>query len=102
MIFDFVGSIFMSQNDNGRKPNFLFSCRRGPSQSNGMARAGWLPWGEIFFKNKIQRPIAWHQIHMFAFVCVCVCVCALVYVEISMEDGGLYCTFDGTCPLTLP
>jgi hypothetical protein len=44
MIFDFVGSIFMSQND---KPNFLILMQTGPSQSNGMARAGWLPWGEI-------------------------------------------------------
>jgi hypothetical protein len=56
-----------------------------------MARAGWLARAEK--KNsKIQRSIAWHQIHMFA----------LVYVEISKEDGSLYCTFDGACPLTLP
>ncbi len=89
--FDFVGSIFMSRNDNGSKPKFFILMQTGPSHSNGMARAGWLPRAEKKIK-KIQRSIAWHQIHMFA----------LVYVEISKEDGSLYSTFDGVCPLTLP
>ncbi len=49
--FDFVGSIFMSRNDNGSKPNFLFSCRRG--QVTLMGWQGLVGW--LGLKKKIQK-----------------------------------------------
>jgi hypothetical protein len=85
----------------------FFSHAHGPSHSNGMARAHWLPRAE---KNKIIKfkdPLhGTRSTCLLLCVCVCVFVCVrvhgLVYVGISKEDGSLYCTFDGACPLTLP
>jgi len=73
MIFDFVGSIFMSQNDNGRKPNFLFSCRRG--QVSLMGWQGLVGCHGVKLKNKIKNPKT-HCMAPDPHVCLCVCVCA--------------------------